>query len=334
MYNLNSHAKAGGILEENLAGKNTGNEVEDGLAQSDMTPLTEGSTSEEDGGWLGGIGADFRNIANSFKDAVPPTIGAIGDIANFVQRSALSVAAEIAQLERDSSDEETGDMDHAIHLPWEIRVEAENGQTAYEEDAELKANIMALSSDRMTFLKPFFVKGSSNCEEDGNLVVLDEPRIHQIQRLLAIDENLAATHSVLSGRSDVKETVFWTNYFFNCEKVAEKVRRQHLEKKQSSSLISTLTIPPSLEEPWEGGEVLPAKVEEAKARENLSRTPSQNSLVPADDSSSQAPLDTSVDDAASFVQVSSRAGIASPPCSLVSLEDLVLVNKSLSEQKD
>lgn len=330
MYNLNTHAKAGGVSDENLAGKNTWNEADDGLAQSDMTPLTEGSTSEEDGGWLGGIRADFRNIANSFKDAVPPTIGAIGDIANFVQRSALSVAAEIAQLERDSSDEEAGDMESAMHLPWEILMETESGQTTYEEDAELKANIMALSTDRKTFLKPFPVKGSSKCEVDANLVVLDEPRIHQIQRLLAIDENLAATHSVLSGRSDIKETVFWTNYFFNCE----KVRRDHLDKIQSSSLISTLTSPPSLEEPLQDGEVLPAKVEEqAKAPENLSRTPSQNSLVPADDSSSQAPLDNSVDDAASFVQVSSRAGIASPPCSLMSLEDLVLVNKCLSEEK-
>jgi len=319
MY-LNSQAKAGGILDENLAGKNTENEADDFLAQSDMTPLTEGSTSEEDGGWLGGIGADFRNIANSFKDAVPPTIGAIGDIASFVQRSALSVAAEIAQLERDSSDEEAGDMENTIHLPWEILTETESGHTAYEEDEELKANIMALSTDRKTFLKPFSVKGSSNCEEETNSVVLDEPRIHQIQRLLTIDENLAATHSVLSGRSDVKETVFWTNYFFNCE----KVRSDHLDKIQSSSIISTLTSPPSFEE------LLPAKVEEAP--ENVSRSSSQNSLVPADENSSQAPLDTSIDDAASFVQVSSRAGIATPPCSVMSLEDLVLVNKSLSAE--
>lgn len=191
---------SGNDFNENLPGKNTG---EDFLEESDMTPLTEGSTSEEDGGWLGGIGADFRNIANSFKDAVPPTIGAIGDIANFVQRSALSVAAEIAQLERDSSDEEAGDLEHRIHLPWEILKEDESGQSVYQQDADLKASIMALSVDHATFLKPFSVKGASSFspDEESNFIILDESRIHQIRRLLEIDENLAATHSALSGRT-------------------------------------------------------------------------------------------------------------------------------------
>ena len=128
----------------------------------------------------------------------------------------------------------------------------------------------------------------------------------------------------------MKETVFWTNYFFNCE----KVRREHLDKIQSSSIISTLSSPPSFEELSPDTPL--AKVDESEApaveERNVSRASSQNSLVPADDSSSQAPLDTSVDDAASFVQVNSRAGIASPPCSLLSVEDLVLVNKSLSAE--
>lgn len=195
---LESHGKTG---LENRSGQNTDDDV---LQASDMTPLTEGSTSEEEGGWLGGIGADFRNIANSLKEAVPPTIGAIGDIASFVQRSALSVAAEIAQMERDSSDEEAGDLEHAIHLPWEIRTETDSGRSEYQEDEVLKASITALSSDRATFLKPFSAKGSA--EEESNFIVLDEPRIRQIRRLLAVDENLAATHSILSGRSDSTET--------------------------------------------------------------------------------------------------------------------------------
>ena len=176
------------------------NTDDDVLQASDV--LTEGSTSEDEGGWLGGIGADFRNIANSLKEVVPPTIGAIGDIATFVQRSALSVAAEIAQLERDSGDEDAGDLEQALRLPWEILTETDSGHSEYQEDDVLKTSIMALSSDRATFLKPFSTKGSpgSLAEADFNMIVLDEPRIQQIRRLLVIDDNLAATHSILSGR--------------------------------------------------------------------------------------------------------------------------------------
>ena len=107
------------------------NTDDDVLQASDV--LTEGSTSEDEGGWLGGIGADFRNIANSLKEVVPPTIGAIGDIATFVQRSALSVAAEIAQLERDSGDEDAGDLEQALRLPWEILTETDSGHSEYQE---------------------------------------------------------------------------------------------------------------------------------------------------------------------------------------------------------
>lgn len=180
--------------------KNTSSE--NVLQESDMTPLTEGSTtSEEESGWLGGIGADFRNIANSLKGAVPPTIGAIGDIAHFVQRSALSVAAEIAQLERDSSDEEGGDVE--LRLPWEIAKESRSSITDYKEDEELKGKILALSVDHATFLRPFSVKGSARLspKEESKFVVLDEPRIHLIRRLLEVDENLAATHAHLSGKA-------------------------------------------------------------------------------------------------------------------------------------
>lgn len=121
------------------------------------------------------------------------------------------------------------------------------------------------------------------------------------------------------GRSDVKETVFWTNYFYNCE----KVRREHLEDLLSTSVVSTLSSPP--EDPPPEGPV------STRDEQNVSRNSSQNSLVPADDSSSQA-VDTSQDDASSFVEVS-RAGIASPPCSSMSVEDLVLISKNISANK-
>lgn len=182
------------------APKNNSNNDVDVLQDSDMTNLsTETSDDSGGGGWFGGMGTDFRNIAYSLKDAVPPTIG---DIASFVQRSARSVAAEIAMLERDSDDDE-GDLEHALRLPWEIStgLTLSNGSTEYQEDEELKAKVLTLSVSHASFLKPFNGKEPSFApgQEDSNFVVLDEPRIFLIRRLLEIDENLAATHAHLSG---------------------------------------------------------------------------------------------------------------------------------------
>ena len=147
---------------------------------------------------------------------------------------------------------------------------------------------------------------------DGTLLILSAPFI---------------ISSVIPGRSDVKETVFWTNYFFNCE----KVRREHLQDVQSMSLISALSTP--------ADDIPPTKTAAAVSGadcddENASQS-SQNSLVPADDSSGSQAADTSGkddgnDDDSSYIQVNSRSGIASPPCSLKSLEDLVFVNKSFA----
>lgn len=184
--------------------KNNGVDDANVLQDSDMTNLSSAETSEDSGGggWFGGMGTDFRSMAYSLKDAVPPTIGAISDIASFVQRSARSVAAEIAMLERDS-DEDEGDLECALRLPWEIStgITSSDGSTEYQEDEELKAKVLTLSVSHDSFLKPFNGKEPSFApgQEESNFVVLDEPRIHLIRRLLEIDENLAATHAHLSG---------------------------------------------------------------------------------------------------------------------------------------
>lgn len=106
----------------------------------------------------------------------------------------------------------------------------------------------------------------------------------------------------------MKETIFWTNYFFNCE----KTRREHLEYVQSLSLVSTLSSPNE-----EG--------------DNGSHS-SQNSLIPADESFESQDSGKSTGDDSSYIQVN-KSGIQSPPCSLKSVEDLVLVNKSVSKGK-
>lgn len=119
----------------------------------------------------------------------------------------------------------------------------------------------------------------------------------------------------------MKEIFFWTNYFFNCE----KVRREHIEELQSMSLESTLSSP--------ADETPITTAVEAREDENASQS-SQNSLVPADDSSGSQDADDVASDNNDddYVQVN-RNSIASPPCSLQSVEDLVLVSKSISCEK-
>jgi len=111
------------------------------LQVSELTSSTEtGSFSEEERGWLGDIGADFRTLAISLKDTA-------GGVVDFVQRSAVSVANEIAQLELDVGD--GGSIDgEPLPLPWEIK---KGGSDEYVENLELQEMIFALSTEESTF---------------------------------------------------------------------------------------------------------------------------------------------------------------------------------------
>ena len=192
---------------------------EDGLDLQDscMTSPTEtGSISEDDStGWLGGITADFKTLAFTLKETA-------GGVASFVKHSALAVASEIAHLEGEemanriaSSDSyESYEGSTSLRFPWEVM----NSKGDFVEDEILKDKIIALSAKEAAFLHPFSATDDAKRPE----FLLDEPRIHLIRRILDLDENLAATHARLSGRSDVKETVFWQNYFHNCELTKEE----------------------------------------------------------------------------------------------------------------
>ena len=96
-----------------------------------------------------------------------------------------------------------------------------------------------------------------------------------------------------------------------------------MEHLQSLSLVSTLSNPG----------------ENATAVDEIVSQTSQNSLIPADDSStiSQTADDDGNakddDDDSSYIQVVNSKGISSAPCSLKSVEDLVLVTKSVPGQK-
>jgi hypothetical protein len=182
------------------------------LHDSEMTPRTEtGSVSEDEaGGWFGAIGTDFRNIATSIKGTFPP---AIGGIIHFVHKSAMSVAAEIAQLERDGEldverwTEEnyvtTKEGSESLPLPWEIKynlgVSLQDETPLYMTDEDLMDIIMALSLKERTFHKPFSPESDIDDLRSKPKFVMDGARIDLIRRLLDVDENLAAIHARLSG---------------------------------------------------------------------------------------------------------------------------------------
>lgn len=214
-------ASSEGCVEDMLRQIDDGASLKDheDFQESCMTgPTDTGSISEDESlGWFGGIAADIKTLAGTLKETA-------GGVASFVQRSALAVASEIAHLE----EEEMAQHQAACHLdslkdktrlPWEIQ--CTNG--SFEEDENLKLKILALSTKEETFLRPYSSKDDSSISgSDRPPFLLDGARIHLVRELLDMDDKLAAMHARLSGRSDVKETVFWQNYFHNCELTREE----------------------------------------------------------------------------------------------------------------
>ena len=205
-------------FEDNLVALSS---TEPDLQSSVMT----GSGSDESvstGGWL----SDFRSIALSLQQTA-------GGVANFVHRSAVAIADEIAQLEQEEMekqhsesstfDENAGEgASKVLPLPWELPPVHEDESCT--EDLQLKDKIQQLAEYDGVFLGPYTTKR----EEDSEF--LDEARISLIRRLLVVDEQLARTHARLSGRSDVRETLFWKNYFY------------HVEQAQASHTVMTTSL--------------------------------------------------------------------------------------------
>lgn len=189
------------------------------LDESELTAPTDGSASEEGGlgGWLG----EFRALAKSTKDTLFP---ALDGIANMVHRSAMAVAAEIAQLEHEAEADadrwrednygSTGDYDTTgpLSLPWELAIRSAESKgedligsvATYAENENLKQKVMELSNVESTFLDPFSSDGS---DETDTKFTLNEPRIQLIRRLLALDTRLAKIHAKISGKWIFKENL-------------------------------------------------------------------------------------------------------------------------------
>ncbi|GAX10180.1 hypothetical protein FisN_3Lh375 [Fistulifera solaris] len=175
------------------------------------TTTSDSSSFSGEENFFEALGSDFRLLAASFRETA-------GGVASFVQRSAMTVAAELSRLEES---ELTGECKSGeiipLNLPWVIKVDEDSD---YQEILVLKERIMALSREDSTFF-------GSHATADSPSFSLDEPRIQLIRRLLELDENLATSHARLSGRVDVKETEFWKNYFDRCRQEVEGYLSQH-----------------------------------------------------------------------------------------------------------
>mmetsp|Transcript_26970 Transcript_26970/g.41346 ORF Transcript_26970/g.41346 Transcript_26970/m.41346 type:complete len:339 (+) Transcript_26970:145-1161(+) len=304
---------------------------DDYLEDSEVTSPTVtdgGSVSDEDGngGWFG----DLRMVARCIRNT--------GEgVAGVITRGAIAVASEFAQLEHDaeleasewreqnygtspiSSQEEEDEeaSSENLILPWELPIqstqESPDSLIKYEENQDLMDKVLELSHDENTFLKPFSSSSNNTNNESTKRFVLTDGRIQLIRQLLDIDENLAAIHARLSGRSDIKENVFWKNYFHHCERVRSEYSNASttMDKQISGKNITT---------PAKTTTKVNAQTSSKPAPAPISGL-SVNSLIPAEDASSNEP---GAADDKSYV-------IASPPTSMnsvfstTSLGDMVLI---------
>jgi BSD domain len=259
---------------------------------STTTSVTGGDssyTSEEEMGWLGGIGADFRTLALTIRETA-------GGVVSFVHRSAITVANEISLLEDGREGDDNGSLDDVepLHLPWEIRT----NDCTYEENEELKAMILQVSMRESSFMGPYSSRKMSAEDEEDEVFVLDHARVQIIRRLLKLDPQLSSMHARLSGRSDVRETTFWRNYFHACSETRSAYIRERSEQAQRRSSSSTNCSP--------------------------------NSLVPDDDCDNGSLNFANQPDDESFVCLSAGGKLSSPPNSvkstgMKSIDSLVLV---------
>jgi len=201
---------------------------------------TSDEMSTEEGGiqWL-------SKLTRSIKDNIPAVIDGVADT---IHRSARTLVNEFSEMENEARRErsesqeidltESAELDAmASSLPWETCcIETTDGEDSsdsvvYQEDEVLKERVMALSLEETIFGSPFNGETTDDLEVP---FVLDESRVMLIRRLLEIDQNLGHVHAKISGRSEVKETIFWKNYFYHCEKLhafrKKEIEEEHLRK--------------------------------------------------------------------------------------------------------
>lgn len=211
--------------------------MEQNLMSSPDASITDTSyyeTSSEDGGnlWFG-----LNGSLSGFAKSVGRNID---DLAHTINRGARNIINELSELENEAMGlrSDNGSLDGSssnlcepspdssveitiLPLPWEICLQSTESDMkisiVQKEDEILKESILALSTNEEVFTKPF--TDSTKASESFRL---DDARVMLIRRLLEVDRNLGKIHAKVSGRSEVKETLFWQNYFFHCERVKEE----------------------------------------------------------------------------------------------------------------
>jgi len=193
-------------------------------------------TSSEDGinPWFsmnGSISSFAKNVGKN-----------IDTLATTINRGARNIMNELSELENEaiglrSDNGSITDGSHSdifdpspvdssaeitiLPLPWEICLQSTDADMkisiVQKEDEPLKESILALSMSEEVFMKPF-----TDSTKASDSFSLDDARVVLIRRLLELDRNLGKIHAKVSGRSEVKETLFWQNYFYHCERVREE----------------------------------------------------------------------------------------------------------------
>jgi len=169
-----------------------------------------------------------------------------------IHRSALGIMVEFSEMEREAqremnkfskgSENSNDELESSISsppLPWEMRLEnscregnistnlkVESHQmaisTPYKDDEVLKDKIFSLSLNESTFVSPFGDLSEDECRDSPTFnFSLDDSTVKLVCRLLQQDQNLGLIHAKLSGRTGLKETMFWKNYFYHYRKVCE-----------------------------------------------------------------------------------------------------------------
>jgi len=210
------------------------------LSPSGSVMETSYASSEEGSPWFG-----LASLARSIRPAIE-------GVAHTINRSAKSLINELAELEyedrersrsgsygsqmsegsngpsvRSAPNTATVEVIPILPLPWEICLQStdENLKVSIvqKEDLPLKKKILDLSKDENVFTGPF---NATTSREEESCFALDDSRVILIRRLLEIDPNLGNIHARVSGRSTMKETIFWKNYFYNCENLRERREKE------------------------------------------------------------------------------------------------------------
>lgn len=188
-----------------------------------VTDTSYYDTSEDEGvGWM-------SSFARSIKDTIPVAIDGIAHTARSIMHELAEMEDEVRRASADRCDDSNTSEEEILNLPfpWELCFQKKDGNNnvslIQKQDDKLKENVFALSHNEDVFSGPF---DGTEVENELDSFNLDDSRVMLIRRILQEDTHLSLVHAKVSGRSEMKETVFWKNYFFQCDKLREEREKE------------------------------------------------------------------------------------------------------------